>query len=486
MKSADAYDRLRVALKSELQRNFGRIQEIERELSRSEGYLSRFCRGENSISVDVLLKCLELLDTHPGRFFGRALGSSGYAYAGLRDLADHTPDKSLSRIFKALDQLTVEAIDIQCDDPARYELPEFSATDKDRKLAEDIRDCSGIEQRRRLKNGKRYRRVGFANLYIGYLIQLCYSEPRLASKQAEAVIADFLPTIDGLKPLDRMNLALRCLNAWAFGYRMTGQLPQAALAIQSGLRIATRFSLCTMEAELIRVGAYLLNDEGEYTEALQMLSHAMIIFDELDQDLEVGKVQVQRGLLFTELNQNHAAAKSFQKALSRLGSPEPSVGRYRNAAFHGLARAARNAGDLDAAEVWLQRDLDTTGVDLGDFVRAKTLWEKGHLHYEKRELSAAEQCYLEARDLLVACEAPDVALLCMDLTRVWLDQHRFEEAVDLAESMAHLIGSFRNNAIVEAALLEYIRAAHEGRLSMKVLDSLKLKMLGSESASQSR
>ena len=55
-------------MKAELARNLGRIREIETGLSRSEGYLSRFCRGELSIPLEVLLKTLDLLGTDPGAF----------------------------------------------------------------------------------------------------------------------------------------------------------------------------------------------------------------------------------------------------------------------------------------------------------------------------------------------------------------------------------------------------------------------------------
>lgn len=477
MKSGDAHDRLRVALKSELQRNFGRIQEIERELSRSEGYLSKFCRGDISIPVDVLLDSLELLDTHPGRFFSRALGSSTNSYSALRDLADEAPDKSLTRILKSLDNQVARTVASPwTGPPEHFESPRFDPTDKDRRLAEGILDCSGLEQRRRLKNAKRYRTSGFADLYIQSLIQLCYNSPRVAVKQAETVITDFLPELVDAHPIDKVNLILRCLAAWAFANRMIGQIPQAALALQVGIRISTRLELSATEGQLIRVGAYLLNDECAYADALQLLSQAMILFDELDQDIEVGKVQIQRGIIFNELGRDRSAEKAFHRALARLQSSDTSLARYRSAAFHGLARAARNSGNLDQAKLWHDRYLSSLDTSMGLFVRGKALWEKGSLHYDKGELATAEQAFLESRDLLYACESPQAVMVCLDLTRVWLDQHRFEEAVELAEGMARLLNSFRKNKLNEAALLEYIRAAHEGRLSLALVEKMRRKM----------
>ena len=480
MRSEEAYERLRVALRSELQRNFGRIQGIERELSRSEGYLSRFCRGEISIPVDVMLKSLELLNAHPGRFFGRALGTGGDLTAGLRDMADPGPDKSLARILKSMEQLSAMAVaDSEIDQDGRFETLVFPPVDKDSVLADGIRECSGIEQRRRLKTAKRYRTPGFTHLYTSALIQLCYNDPRQAAKQAEIVIADLIPEIPDLMWLDRLNLALRALSAWGFAYRMTDQSGMAALAACSGLRFAGRFNLATMEAEFLRLGAYLLADESSYEQALQLLGHAAVIFDELDQDMEVGKVQVQRGIVFNHLNDHRAAFKTLNKSLKRLPAAEPSVARYRASAFAQLSRASRIRGDLDAAGHWLDKHLECLNESFGIFVRGKTLWEKGNLHYEKGELTNAEQCYIEARALLFECDVPqDAVLVSLDLTRVWLDQHKFSEAVTLAKSMACMLHQFRKSAIKEAALMDYIRAAQEGMLSMKMVETLRSKMNG--------
>lgn len=170
------------------------------------------------------------------------------------------------------------------------------------------------------------------------------------------------------------------------------------------------------------------------------------------------------------------------KALVRLPKSDPSLARYRTGAYVELAKAERMKGNLQASQEWLDCFLNELPADSGDFIRAKVLYEKGQLHYEKGELAYAEQYFVEARDLLFACEAPDAVLVCLYLTRVWLDQHRFHEAVELAESMARLMSKFRKNKLKEAALLNYIRAASEGRLSIQLVENLQKTMAEQQTA----
>ncbi len=483
MNSGEANERLRTALKAELQRNFGRIAEIERELSRSDGYLSKYCRGELAIPVDVLLKSLELLNAHPGRFFSRALGAPLDTGDLLRGIAAQTADKPLARIQKAIDQLALDASGIE-DASGVFANPFCTETaQKDQELVEAMLECSGIEQRRRLKTAKRYRRPGFVERYLKSLIPLCYNDPRTVTKQAETVVTELVPQIPDLDPEERLGLALKGLSLFGFSMRMIDQLEQSAAATHFGLRISSRFKMLPIQAELLRLGAYLLSDYGSYQEALQLLGQAIVIFDELDREVDVAKVQVQRGIVFNEVGDHISAGRALRKSLQRLPESDPTVARYRSSAFGELARACREAGDLHASQQWLNKKLDSLDASSGAFVRAKVKWEQGRLYYLRNQLNAAETCWIEARDLLFSCEAPDAVFVCLDLARLWLEQQRFREAVELSEGMARLLTCFRKNKIKEAALLGYIRAASEGRLSLMMVEALE-KAMGEHSSSR--
>ena len=483
MNSGEANNRLRIALKAELQRNFGRIAEIERELSRSDGYLSKFCRGELSIPLDVFLKSLELLNTHPGRFFGRALGSPLDPGVFLRDIAAESPEKPLARIQKAIDQLALDAHSVE-DASGVFMNPFSSATiEKDQHLVEAILKCSRIEQKRRLKTAKRYRSPGFVELYLKDLIQLCYDDPRTVTRLAETVATDLIPEIPDLAPEDRLALALKALSLFGFSLRMIDRLEQSAAATYYGLRISSRFRMLTIQGELLRLGAYLLSDHGSSQEALQLLGQAVVIFDELDREIDVAKVQVQRGIVFNELGDYLSATRALRKSLRRLPQSDSSVSRYRNAAYGELAHASRHAGDLDACEQWLDKYLHSLDATSGVFVQAKVIWEQGRLHHERNLPDAAERCLIEARDLLFSCESPDAIFVCLDLVRLWLEQHRFQEAVELSEGMARFLTHVRKNKVQEAALLSYIRAAGEGKLSLMMVEVLE-KAMGERSISR--
>ncbi|MEM8931789.1 MAG: hypothetical protein AAGE94_11485, partial [Acidobacteriota bacterium] len=204
MTSGDAYDRLRAALRAELQKNFGRIREIEVALGRSEGYLSRFCRGETSIPVDMLLRSLELLNTDLGQFFNQALGVAPDTGAFLAEIAAKTPDKALAHLQKTTLQLSVEADGV---DGASgiFDSPWDARPHKTTQLVEAMLACNGIEQRRRLRTAKRYRKLAFAEAYLTALDDLRYENPKESVKQVEVVACDLVPEIDGDWPLERLS-----------------------------------------------------------------------------------------------------------------------------------------------------------------------------------------------------------------------------------------------------------------------------------------
>ena len=75
MKSDLAHRRIRTALRAELKRRHGQIGQIEADLDRSEGYLSRFCRGDMDLTLEGCLEVLEALEIEPGSFFSTTFGT---------------------------------------------------------------------------------------------------------------------------------------------------------------------------------------------------------------------------------------------------------------------------------------------------------------------------------------------------------------------------------------------------------------------------
>ncbi|MEM1179755.1 MAG: hypothetical protein AAGM22_15520, partial [Acidobacteriota bacterium] len=245
MFAADAHDRLRGALRAELNRHYGRIGEIEQGLGRAEGYLSKYCRGELSIPVDVFLKSLELLDIEPGPFFAGSLGAPPDASFYLAQVMATEKDKGLA----ALEEAAARAADFE---PEGSELPFEPPPDMPpgvAQLVEEMQGCTPIEQRRRLRSTKKYRTTHFARAYLKSLVGLAYSDPRLAWRQAEVVGVELVPQIGDLCPSEKLELTLRSVMAWAFARRMTDAFEQSAAAVHFAISLCRRGRLDRLRAE---------------------------------------------------------------------------------------------------------------------------------------------------------------------------------------------------------------------------------------------
>ncbi|MEM6794765.1 MAG: tetratricopeptide repeat protein [Acidobacteriota bacterium] len=476
MKSGVAQQHIRSALRAELDRNFGRIGEIEQGLGRAEGYLGKYCRGETSIPMDVLLKCIELLDADPGDFFCQALGTPAESSTYLRQLMSAEPEKALVNLQKAAAEIAVEAEAVDTSDLSGVvETPgpeHFSPDAKIEKLVQTVVACSGIEQRRRLRSAKRYRSVPFVELYLKYLLRACQDDPKGGAKLAEVVAADLVPSIEGADAITLLELELRALGAWAFARRCSDDLDQAAAALHFALSLSSAYRLDSVTAELLRYSAHVLSRIGSFQPALKLLGESAMLFEECDHPIEVAKVLVQRGSVYNSSGDFLSAARVLQKALRRLPGSDPSLSLYRIAALQNLSRVYEQVGDLYSAECWLEKAVDSFS-DEGDVTRAKLLWNAGCLAHRRRELPLAEKRLSEAQAVLVACEASECVLVALDLTRVFLELGKLKDAIALAQGMAFLIKSKNQNPILQGVLVELVRAAVEGQLSLALVEQLE-------------
>lgn len=480
MTSGDAYDRLRTALRAELQKNFGRIREIEIALGRSEGYLSRFCRGETSIPVDMLLRSLELLNADLGQFFNQALGGSADSGMFLDEIAG-PPNKSLAQLQKTTLRLAVDADGVE-GASGIFDVPWDTKPKKTAKLVEAVLHCSGIEQRRRLRTAKRYRTLSFAEAFLDRIDDLRYENPKDALKQAEVVGCDLIPEIPGDQPLERLALVLRAIGIWSSGQRILGDLEQAAAGLHFVLGVAQRFLLHPITADTLRRGAYVLGDHALFQPAQQLLGEALVLFHELDDEEEVAKIQLERGIFYNRLGDHLLAARAIQKALRRLPERTRAQRRYRLAGYQGLAEAYECAGDLESSERWLEQAL-ASFRDEGSITRAKVIWQLGNLAHRYGDLEQAEERLREAREELLRCESePEVILVNLDLTRVLLDLGKSAEAVELARGMAAFLGPHHSNQYDRATLVEFVRAAMEGQLNMALVERYSRELRTTESS----
>ena len=468
-----AHDRLRAALRAELNRHYGRIGEIEQGLDRAEGYLGKYCRGEISIPVDVLLKCLEQIEVEPGQFFCQALGAPPDSSAYLRDIMASEPDKALSRLQKAAAEAALEMPPF---DPTDFSGFSVSAAAQPSaaisQLVADMAACTATEQRRRLRSTKKYRTEEFAWAYLAQIVQTSYSEPKMAAKQAVVVGADLIMKIPGISDRNRLELILRSISVWVFATRLGDGFRQAALGSYFALALATAHRFDRMRAELLRTGAMVLVDNGLYPASLHLLGEAAVICHDLGDAQAVARIQVQRGGTLTSIGDYALAVQVLKQALTHFSAENTAEKVYRLATLQRLSRVYEIAGEIDEAERWLEMAIAALDPEQKINV-AKLTWQMARLNSKRGAQELAETRLKVALDILIECQASESTLVALDLARVLLSLKKAGEAVDLARGMSRLITSARTSLVDQAVLTQFVRAAVEGELTITLMDELE-------------
>lgn len=468
MTSRDAYSRLQVAMKAELARNVGRIREIESGLSRSEGYLSRFCRGELSIPLEVLLKTLDLLGTNPGQFFSKALGAPPDPGVFLDGLVDERVDEEADALRRVALALRLRVGDNERCSPFFPGLIDDPKAEKTQGLIEDMVRCTGIEQRRRLRSADRYRQPAFVVAYLKHLDTMRYDHPREAFKLLQVVGCELIPEVDA-RPIERLVLCLYAIAIFGSTCRIEGDLSTAAACQRFALEEAMSTQANFLIGDLLRRAACVLYSAGQYQQGLDLLGDALVLYDELDLEVEVGKVQVLRGTMYNSLDDALSAARVLRKALRRLGDDTPEISPFRGAAYQQLAIAYENAGDAEAAEKHLRHALVVI-EGCSTLQAAEMIWFHGWLAYKRGDFLAAERRLREARAQLQPLAGLSFALVSLDLARVLLICGRGPEAMTIAQEMAALVRGSKKAAAIEQSLLGFVRMAIEGRLTAAILE----------------
>ncbi len=469
VRSQEAHQRIQQALRVELRKRLGHIRDVERQVSRSEGYLRRVCRGDRSISLELLLKSLEALEVEPGTFFSHALGSAPSFDTQLRALAEAPGARQrLARLERAAHLLR--------DNPpaAGPASPPDTAA-----LIAAITRREPTEQRRRLRTVRKYRSATFARAYLTHLEALSHEAPKDAARLAEAVAADLLPELSGERR-ELAELYCRAIGIHASALRMLGEPGTAAAAIVLALDLARSQELTATTAELLQRGAYVLGDQGQLTVALSLLDQALVIWFDLESRAGIGSAGLDRGVMLARLGKHRDAVRVLEKALTYS---DPGGGRPPRTflvAQRLLARVYLELGELERAEEILELAIRDFGVE-GEIHWARMVWLQGEVAFARGDHATAEHRFRRAGATFDQRQGPEKVLVPLDLVRVLLVQGKSGEAHDTALGMTRHLERFRAKKTAEEAVMAFLRDALAGRLALPLVEQLRQRLGGGTS-----
>ncbi len=445
-------ERILRALREEVRKHRGAISRLDRELGRSDGYLSKACQGKWSLSLDVLLQTLEALEVDPAFFFARALDIVPEPAVFLSELAvDAAPDRALRRLEEATRKLEKQP------PPA----PEEPSRADPGTLVADLAACGRREQRRRLRSTRKYRCAAVARAYLEHLDALRYDDPEEAAKLAETVAVDLIPSL-GCAPAVRLDL--QCLTIGVFGScrRLQASYGAASRALRIGLELTRRHHRTLATADLLERSAALLSDHTQHRRALICLREAQQIYSDHKQPALAGRTLVSRGNMLLHLGDRSEALTAFESSLDALGD-DPAQERGRLAATVGIAMTYRDLKRPERAREWLDKAIALAGA-VGEIDAARVIWLKGSMALEAGDFEEAQELLHRARESL-GSNPLQAALVALDEASTWVALDRSDEVRKLSKEMLCLLKPCRHSS----ALVELIRQGLEGRMSQALI-----------------
>lgn len=461
MTSEESSRRFRRALRAELDIRWGQRGAINAAIGHDAKYLNKVCLGEFPIKVDELLRALEFMAVDAGRFFASALGArveNDLLLADLERLGE------IDSRFPAIEKATVQLELSEPPGPA----PPIGDVEE---LVSAVVACNVREERRRLKTARRYCHPAFAAAYLKHLDALRYDDPKVARENARVVAVKLIPRLPGSQR-ERMALQLKAIGIFASGYRQKGSFATAACALRFALAFARRHRLPETIADLLQRAAYVLSDHGRYTDALELLGEAMVIFFDLDSHAGLGRVLVDRGTNFYCLGRYRDAVAVARRAQELLLGESRQISRNRLVAHQVLAHSFLKLGDLGAAEMETAQAV-AESENAGRLYRGYLLWDHGVIGLERRMYDLAEKRLREASRFLARAGDRNQAMVTLDLTKALVAQSKNLEAVGMAVSTAEYLGTFRGNKVTAAAASDLMMTAVEGRLSLTGIDRVQ-------------
>ncbi len=449
--------RLRNGLRSEARKRIGHIGELEARASLQRGRLSELYSGRKTIKLEGFLEALDALEVEHAEFFSRVLGGFARPEQCLERLevpADRDP--AWTRIERATRRMEAS------------EPPPVDRLAAGAAAVAEVAVCSVRKQQRRLRRGRKYRDPAFARAYLEHLDALRYDHAEEAAKLAATVAVDLVPKLPGPAA---QRLSLQCLALGVFGSarRHKGRYSTAARALRQALELARCHRLHEDVATLLQRASYLLKDFGQFERALVCLREALEIFVDLDASAGVGRVLVDRAMMWWYLGDHETVVLILRRALCCLKGTEAELPRTHLTAYQLLAYASEQLGELDAAERYLEQGARAF-APRNEVDAAKLRWLHGNLTFQRGDYRRAEGLLQAARETLAASENPgQEALVSLDIADVLLAQDRLGEACALAQDMARLLECFEANRLAAQAIVKLIRPALAGKLSRAIV-----------------
>ena len=471
MEPKEVVDRLRAQLLREHRRLHGRKGEIDRRMGHSAGFLRR--KIGPSFKLDVREMALAM-EVEPREFFAEAFDILPRPEDLLRRQEKPGPAaRPLARIEAAA--LALEATGAGGAGETGRAPETRAGQSPPRSRLESLARTVRSHQRDALRKESWVKDPDALRCYLEQLDGLRFDRAGDSAALAATVAVEVVANVDG-HHRQRLELLCRAIGVFASGQRVIGEFATAARAVGFALRMAGRHGLTATRAALLQRGAYVLRDSGAFDHALELLDEALLLWLELGSSADLGRTMVDRATILGQKGDVARADAVFKVGLSYLSGNTDANRMYRVAAAHGIAFTQLRMGDPREADRWLQRAIDLAGDD-EPAVLAKLIRQQGAIYYENGDFPRAETAFVNARKILAVKEnVIQGALVALDVAAALEAQGKSQELHQLAEDMTGLLAHFNDNRLAAAALMAFIRAGLDGRVTERLIQDVGKKL----------
>ncbi len=232
--------------------------------------------------------------------------------------------------------------------------------------------------------------------------------------------------------------------------RIQGDLAGAEDDLQRASRLLAGGTADPLEEAFVQLRvAYLRGGQRRFEESLRSFDRAITLFRLAGDDHSVGRTMIDKGRVSGHAGSLERAIQLIERGLELLDPARDP--RMALAAKHNLAVFRCECGDLDRATALVRELLPLYAARSERLSMLRLRWLEGKLAQAQRQLSRAEEAFLEVQDEFLRGELGyDAALVTLDLAGVYLEQGR---AADLEGLMAQVLPVFQTLEIHREALV---------------------------------
>ncbi|HZF11585.1 MAG TPA: hypothetical protein VFE33_22580 [Thermoanaerobaculia bacterium] len=340
------------------------------------------------------------------------------------------------------------------------------------RLTEELLSLPFIEQRRKVKDDRRFQNAALAD----FLLERCATSSLEDPPRAEEIARLALEIAEQITPADRGHVLRNDFRARAWASignirRILSDFKDAERAFATAESFLEAGSGDPLErARVLDLKTSLLRAQRRFDSALSTIDQVISIYRRIHEDHRQGRALISKAMIYGYAGEQEKGISLFFQALDLIDTEKEP--RLVYVAFNNLLVDLTETGRYEEAKTILPEvyRLAVTGTRR-DWLNV--CWSEALLEISLGQLDSAEAKLRLVRDEFVAQGIGyDAALVLLDLAKIYLRQGRTSETRQLAVEMHEIFVSREIHREALVALSFFQKAAEQERASVQLVEEV--------------